>query len=133
MIVVNRPGFESDAVGRKKLLGNLFESVTVVRLLLCLTGQDRPLPLDYPLNDFTQRKSAAIAEACTSCGACVEICPVIPHAGLSVADAPKVLKGLLSTLKAGRRSKERPPNGCNNAIIAVNVFALAPKGSIRGP
>ena len=57
--------------------------------------------LDHPLNDFTQRKSAAIAEAFTSCGACVEICPMIPYAGLSVADAPKVLEGLLSMLKSG--------------------------------
>ncbi|MEC9185984.1 MAG: hypothetical protein VX930_17070, partial [Pseudomonadota bacterium] len=53
------------------------------------------------MNDFTQRKSTAIAEACMSRGACVEICPVVPHARLSVADAPRVLEGLLSTLKRG--------------------------------
>ncbi|MED6308698.1 MAG: hypothetical protein VX624_02210 [Pseudomonadota bacterium] len=95
------------------------------------------MPLDHPLNDFTQRKSAAIAEACTSSGVCVEICPVIPHACLSFADALKVLEGLLSTLKSGAplegTAAERPPNGRNNAMIVVNVFPLAPKGSIRGP
>jgi len=59
------------------------------------------MPLDHPLNEFTNRKSATIAEACTSCGACVEICPVIPHAGLSAADAPAVLGGILKTLRDG--------------------------------
>ena len=53
------------------------------------------------LQDFMADASAAIVDACTRCGACVEVCPVVPHAGLSGAEPATVVGGVLDVLRDG--------------------------------
>jgi heterodisulfide reductase subunit D len=50
---------------------------------------------------FMGDAAAEIAAACTSCGKCVEVCPVAPHAGLADADPALVVGGVLDVLRRG--------------------------------
>lgn len=55
------------------------------------------------LPEFMEESSSRIAEACTGCGACVEICPVAPHAGLADLPPRTVVAGVLDVLRNGGR------------------------------
>ena len=52
------------------------------------------------LADFVARTADDILDACTRCGRCVEVCPVIPFAGLTDADPKAVVTGVLDALAA---------------------------------
>lgn len=61
------------------------------------------MPWDHALTSFIGDKATEITDACTSCGKCVEICPVIPFAGLADADPKALVGGILETLDTGDR------------------------------
>ncbi|MCP5149202.1 MAG: (Fe-S)-binding protein [Ectothiorhodospiraceae bacterium] len=50
------------------------------------------------LQDFLARERAAITEACTACGRCVEVCPVVPHAGIEGSEPSGVAAGVRALL-----------------------------------
>lgn len=46
------------------------------------------------LPQFVERSWSAILDACTRCGKCVEVCPVVPFApGLAQADPRQIVSG----------------------------------------
>ena len=53
------------------------------------------------LKDYMDDAAAGIVDACTRCGACVEVCPVVPHAGLAEAEPAAVVAGVLDVLRDG--------------------------------
>lgn len=59
-----------------------------------------PAPPDG-MTRFLEASAAEMLDACTSCGACVEICPIIPQAGLTDTPAEEVMRGILTTLRTG--------------------------------
>lgn len=54
----------------------------------------------HPFVDYIDRSVSDITDACTRCGACAEICPVLPHTGV---DAPpsQLVVGVIDVLKDG--------------------------------
>ena len=79
---------------------------------------------DQPLTSFMAARAEDIVSACTSCGACVEACPVVPHAGISDADPKAVAGGVLEVLRDGGRldgpaaAWVHQCNGCGECIPA---------------
>lgn len=53
------------------------------------------------LTDFIAGEAARIAADCTACGACVEICPVAPHAGIAGVPPAETVGGVLQVLREG--------------------------------
>ena len=51
------------------------------------------------LAEFVERAAAGILDACTRCGRCVEVCPVVPYAGLTDAAPKSVVAGVLDALR----------------------------------
>lgn len=82
------------------------------------------MPLDHVLNTFMSDKSAEITGACTSCGACVEICPVVPFAGIEQSEPKSIVDGVLDVLKNGGTLEGEAAtwshqcNGCGECIPA---------------
>lgn len=52
------------------------------------------------LDDFVAQAAGNILDTCTRCGRCVEVCPVVPYAGLGAADPQAVVGGVLGALAA---------------------------------
>jgi Fe-S oxidoreductase len=53
------------------------------------------------LESFLAAQAAQLVEACTGCGRCVEVCPVVPFAGLAEATPAAVVGGVLEVLRDG--------------------------------
>ena len=53
------------------------------------------------LEDFLEDQTARVASACTGCARCVEVCPVVPYAGLGAAAPAAVVGGVLDVLRHG--------------------------------
>ena len=53
------------------------------------------------LSDFMAETAADITSACTSCGKCVEVCPVVPHAGVADVAPATLVGGVLDVLRDG--------------------------------
>lgn len=76
------------------------------------------------LVDYLDQESRAIAEACTACGKCVEVCPVTPFTAAAPDDGPEVMRGLLDLLRRDIPLKEpglswsHQCNGCGICIPA---------------
>ena len=78
-----------------------------------------------PLSRFLADTAQSITDACTRCGACVEICPVVPHAGIAEAPPESVVGGVLDVLR-GDSARLQPPSdawahqcdGCGKCIPA---------------
>jgi heterodisulfide reductase subunit D len=51
------------------------------------------------LDGFIDEAGAAILAACTGCGRCVQVCPVVPFAGLAGADPKQIVAGVLEALR----------------------------------
>ena len=61
-----------------------------------------PLVLQAYLEEETQ----AILEKCTTCGKCVEVCPMLPYGNLQGADPKHVVSGVLDMLRGGQGRDE---------------------------
>lgn len=76
------------------------------------------------LAEYLDKECRAIAEACTACGKCVEVCPVTPSTEVAAQDGPKVMRGLLDLLRRDTpleepgRSWSHKCNGCGICIPA---------------
>ncbi|MGH7153314.1 MAG: (Fe-S)-binding protein, partial [Acetobacteraceae bacterium] len=54
---------------------------------------------EFPdLDQYVEHAAQGILNACTGCGRCVEVCPVVPFAGLAQADPREVVAGALGAL-----------------------------------
>jgi len=51
------------------------------------------------LAEFVERAASGILDACTRCGRCVEVCPVVPYAGLAAAAPKEIVAGVLDALR----------------------------------
>src|SRR5258708_3530522 len=75
---------------------------------------------------------AAMADACTRCGKCVEVCPVTGPGGVD-AEPRAVIAGVIDILRTGDRPADSPPDfvfytGCNVlktphiALLALDIM-----------
>ncbi len=53
------------------------------------------------LSEFVASAADGILGACTGCARCVEVCPVVPFAGLTGADPKAIVSGVLGALGGG--------------------------------
>ena len=53
-----------------------------------------------------EERARSIADACTRCGKCFEVCPMVEPADLSDADSEGVLTGIVDILRAGDGTPE---------------------------
>ncbi len=53
------------------------------------------------LPEFVASSASGILDACSLCGACVEVCPVAPHAALTDIPPDVVVGGVLEVLRCG--------------------------------
>ena len=76
------------------------------------------------LADYLAAECEAIATACTSCGKCVEICPVTPFTDVGPDDGPRVVDGILALFRDDAQLEEpgrtwsHKCNGCGICIPA---------------
>ena len=76
------------------------------------------------LTGHVARATDAILDACTRCGACVEVCPVVPFADLARANTHDVVTGVLDVLSGAPEMPELSArwahqcNGCGACIPA---------------
>ena len=74
------------------------------------------------LQTYLEQSSRALTEACTTCGKCVEVCPVTPTTGVDPAHGPAIMKDLLSLLAGGpplegdAQAWAQQCNGCGHCI-----------------
>lgn len=79
----------------------------------------------YSLDQFVAQTWDGILDACTRCGSCVEVCPVVPFApGLAQADPKSVVSGVLefvsnsTPMSANSDTWANQCNGCGDCISA---------------
>lgn len=76
------------------------------------------------LEDFVREAAGRITDACTQCGRCVEVCPVVPFADLAHADPKRIVAGVLATLRGDAPLSDEAAtwahqcNGCGVCIPA---------------
>ena len=58
-----------------------------------------------PLEHALQTRIAGILDRCTSCGACVEVCPMPAPAGIATTDQRALAGGVLSILRGGQHQE----------------------------
>lgn len=63
-------------------------------------GHSRVSAAPLALAEFVAQAAGGILDACTRCGRCVEICPVVPFAALAGADPKQIVAGVLGSLGA---------------------------------
>ncbi len=76
------------------------------------------------LASYFESETAKVLGACTACGKCVEVCPVVPYVGLKEAEPQTVMRGVVDFL--GRRAPlagaaaafAQACNGCGECIPA---------------
>ena len=56
--------------------------------------------------DSLAGRAADVLDACTRCGKCVEVCPMVEPAGLDAADAPGIVSGVTDLLAGGAGTGE---------------------------
>jgi heterodisulfide reductase subunit D len=93
------------------------------------------------VSDYLQGEIDGILSACTRCGKCVEVCPVVPHGAAALAEPAAVAFNVLNFL-AGEAPLDSAAsdwlhscNGCGDCITAcpegVNPRKMLLLGSIR--
>src|SRR5260370_17338613 len=76
------------------------------------------------LASYFDSEIAQVLGACTACGKCVEICPVVPYAGLKDADPKAVAHGVVdflahrAPLTGSSATFAHACNGCGECIPA---------------
>jgi heterodisulfide reductase subunit D len=81
-------------------------------------------PQEQSLANYFDSETAKILGACTACGKCVEVCPVVPYAGLKDADPKTVAHGVVdflahrAPLAGASASFAYTCNGCGECIPA---------------
>ena len=74
---------------------------------------------------------AEVLERCTSCGACVEVCPMPAAAGIDASDPQAIAGGVLSILR-GDATTPRPRRAGPRCAPAAGIASRpAGTGSIR--
>jgi Fe-S oxidoreductase len=58
------------------------------------------------LQAYIESETEAILEKCTTCGKCVEVCPMLPYGNLQGADPKHVVDGILDILRGGQGHDE---------------------------
>lgn len=58
------------------------------------------------LQAYVEAETREILEECTTCGKCVEVCPMLPHGNLQGADPEHVVSGILDILQGGQGHDE---------------------------
>lgn len=53
------------------------------------------------LQQHMRAEAGRLVDACTSCGACVGVCPVVPHAGIADVPPERLVGGVLDVLRSG--------------------------------
>src|SRR3546814_7844282 len=85
--------------------------------------------------DSLDERVSEILDACTQCGRCVEVCPMVDPAGLDRADAKSIVGGVLDILRTGEgpadaerwatvRSEEQTSELQSLMRISYAVFCL---------
>lgn len=77
-----------------------------------------------PLAEFLDTEAAQLASACTRCGKCVEMCPVVPFGPMASIEPKQVVAPVADYLGGGERMPEASAawmnacNGCGECISA---------------
>ncbi len=73
---------------------------------------------------FLRGQIDGILSACTGCGKCVEVCPVVPHSGAAGTEPKEVVQGVLQLLEGGGQAPAHSSawlhacNGCGDCLPA---------------
>ena len=75
--------------------------------------------------DSLAERAAGVLDACTRCGRCVEVCPMIEPAGLDAAQAPGIVSGVLDLLAGGAGAEDaaRWANVCTGSGYCIPACA----------
>ena len=75
--------------------------------------------------DSLAERAAGVLDACTRCGRCVEVCPMVEPAGLDAAQAPGIVSGVLDLLAGGAGTEDaaRWANVCTGSGYCVPACA----------
>src|SRR3546814_86041 len=71
--------------------------------------------------DSLDGRVAHILDACTRCGRCVEVCPMVEPAGLDRGDAKAIVGGVLDILRTGQgpADAERWASVCSGSGFCI--------------
>jgi heterodisulfide reductase subunit D len=58
------------------------------------------------LQAYIESETQAILQDCTTCGKCVDVCPMLPYGNLQGADSKHVVSGILDILRGGQGHDE---------------------------
>ena len=58
------------------------------------------------LQAYIESETQAILQDCTTCGKCVDVCPMLPYGNLQGADSTHVVSGILDILRGGQGHDE---------------------------
>src|SRR3546814_16811283 len=75
--------------------------------------------------DSLDERVSEILDACTQCGRCVEVCPMVDPAGLDRADAKSIVGGVLDILRTGEgpADAERWATVCSGSGFCIPACA----------
>ena len=75
--------------------------------------------------DSLAERAGDVLDACTRCGRCVEVCPMVEPAGLDAAQAPGIVSGVLDLLAGGAGTEDaaRWANVCTGSGYCIPACA----------
>ena len=75
--------------------------------------------------DSLAERAADVLDACTRCGRCVEVCPMVEPAGLDAAQAPGIVSGVLDLIAGGAGAEDaaRWANVCTGSGYCIPACA----------
>jgi heterodisulfide reductase subunit D len=81
------------------------------------SGQGTEGPMDSPFEIALDLRVAEVLERCTSCGACVKVCPMPAPAGIDAGDPEAIAGGVLNILRgdAGSEAAARWAGVCSGS------------------
>ena len=84
--------------------------------------------LEYAL----QGQVADILNRCTSCGACVEVCPMPAPAGIDASDPGALAAGVLTVLRGGSHADaQRWAAVCSGSGLTLGMALLSGLSALR--